>query len=533
MTRAYLKLYLLLIFPVMVMAFLPQNPLNILSAWWIEKRAHYEYGAIHPLMEEELNKYPQERWPRVVEGISKNFAYPLTIKKRSTNTNKYVLDKLDKKGYALSKHMGNKTLFYPIEKSDYVLLYSIEGKNKNIDYLEKSTRGFRYFLNKKLKESDDIKTELERVKPFFSQKLSIKKLDHFKEDAKAHAILLEKHVYNVKKGNKYFSFILSDDNKYVVTVEGENNSKKFFKYFRYLGFIFSGLLLAIGAFIWLFLFRKELNTVKSASKLLGQGQFDTQVQLSKGSTLYPIAESFNTMGAKIKALVNDHQDLTNAVSHELKTPLSRLHFALEMQKESKTETERVHYTQKIEDNIASLENLVDELLSYTRMQRQQAINSQSHSLKNWLQKELESFTEYHPNIDITYHLATKNKAFFDKYLMSRALNNILNNAVRYARSDTKTIIKVTAEINEENVLIIIEDNGIGIKLEDYDKIFEPFTQLDKSRQRKDSDAKNTSGYGMGLAITKRIMQRHKGKIVCDKSELGGVKMILSWPCVKQ
>ncbi len=77
------------------------------------------------------------------------------------------------------------------------------------------------------------------------------------------------------------------------------------------------------------------------------------------------------------------------------------------------------------------------------------------------------------------------------------------------------------------LILSVEDNGAGIKPNDCDKIFEPFTRLDTSRQRKDS--KNLEGYGMGLAIVKSILLQHKGKVACDKSGLGGVMISLSWP----
>jgi len=238
------------------------------------------------------------------------------------------------------------------------------------------------------------------------------------------------------------------------------------------------------------------------------------------------------MATRIQALLEGHKDLTNAVSHELKTPLSRLHFALEMQKTSNTEKDRELYTQKIEDNILSLENLVDELLSYTRMQRQKSVNIKKQSLGDWLGNEINSFREYHPKIDIKTNIIDEKQTnidvAFDAHLLSRALNNLLSNAAHYAASKTP-IINVTAKMNLDEVTLTVEDNGDGISPDDCEKIFEPFTRLDKSRQRKNE--KNLGGYGMGLAIVKSIILQHHGDVNCERSELGGVKITLFWPNV--
>jgi len=233
------------------------------------------------------------------------------------------------------------------------------------------------------------------------------------------------------------------------------------------------------------------------------------------------------MASRIQGLLNGHRDLTNAVSHEFKTPLSRLHFAVEMQETSKTEEEREIYTTKIKQNIASLEDLVGELLSYTRLQRQESLNIQEHHVEKWLNNELESFIEYHPNIELSIDIQAKGRLRFDAHLISRALNNLLNNAVTHSNSKVPNI-KVTTKINNGSFHLFVEDNGLGIDASNYDKIFEPFTQLDKSRQKKKKEI--LGGYGMGLAIVKSIIIQHNGNVSCEDSDLGGVRIILSLPC---
>jgi len=111
--------------------------------------------------------------------------------------------------------------------------------------------------------------------------------------------------------------------------------------------------------------------------------------------------------------------------------------------------------------------------------------------------------------------------------MARALNNLLDNATQHSQKKYKPIIRVTAKQISNCITISVEDNGTGIKNEDCNKIFQPFTRLDKSRKRQND---KLGGYGMGLAIVKSIITQHKGEISCEKAELGGLKITLSWNC---
>jgi signal transduction histidine kinase len=160
------------------------------------------------------------------------------------------------------------------------------------------------------------------------------------------------------------------------------------------------------------------------------------------------------------------------------------------------------------------------------LQRQDSLNIQEHHLKKWLEDEINNFVDYHPNIEIITDIQINGALRFDSHLISRALNNLLNNAVSHGASKSPQI-KVIAICKNDNNYISVEDNGIGIDESSYERIFEPFTQLDKSRQRKNKES--LGGYGMGLAIVKSIMTQHNGNVTCERSSLGGAKITLSLP----
>ena len=102
-------------------------------------------------------------------------------------------------------------------------------------------------------------------------------------------------------------------------------------------------------------------------------------------------------------------------------------------------------------------------------------------------------------------------------LIERACQNLITNAVRYAKNQ----VVVSAKIENEQLIITVSDDGNGISKEDRDKIFKPFTRVNKSRN------KNDGGFGLGLAIVKRIIDLHHGQCHVEPSSLGGCEFILS------
>lgn len=502
----------------------------MLGEWWLEKEAFRQYGAIYPLIKEELDLIPQSQWIEKVESIGEHFSYLLLLKNRnSTNFKESTYSKLDSQGHALIRYKGNSTLVFTVEASNYILYASLYSNISNLEEFEKDTRGFRYFLNKKIKESKDPIAEFEKIKHYFSMPLTLISYEEFQQAQinKDIVVALQQHNLFIDDSDKSnIAYLLSEDKKYLVEIKRTNARATYRKYYQYLSFLVPAILLAIGAVLWLFLFRREFVKVNSAAKKLGDGELNTRIKLSRHSALYPIADSFNDMAARIEALIEGQKDLTNAVSHELKTPLSRVHFALEMQKNSTIKEEREAYTNKIENNILALDNLVSELLNYTRLQRHYALNLKRYSFKAWLETEVETFSEYHQEIDIRLKIEPIKSVVFDKHLMSRALNNLLDNAVNHANKN-HSIILLIAQQTAKTISITVEDNGKGLPPSDYQTVFEPFTRLDESRQRAKTNS--LGGYGMGLAIVKSILKQHKGSASCSHSSLGGAAFKLIWP----
>jgi signal transduction histidine kinase len=229
------------------------------------------------------------------------------------------------------------------------------------------------------------------------------------------------------------------------------------------------------------------------------------------------------MAQRIEQLITSHKDLTNAVSHELRTPIARLRFSLEMLQNSTDEEKQRYYQQELETDIRELEDLVTELLTYAKFDREKPeMIFVSAPLKAYLE---ELIVESNPKgstvaIELQYHIQPASRAIaYEPKQLARALGNLIQNGLSFSEKK----IEVTAELHGNHCVIHVDDDGPGIDKDMRDKILEPFVRLDGSRSRM------TGGYGLGLAIVNRIMQWHRGSVEVAGSALGGARFSLIWP----
>ena len=290
-------------------------------------------------------------------------------------------------------------------------------------------------------------------------------------------------------------------------------------------------LFALGVLLWLRLFWRDLKRLSGAAETIGAGNFDVSVQLRGGSALKPLGDSFNRMSQRIKALVTSHKDLTTAVSHELKTPLARLKFAISLVPDANSADERQHLLDKMQYDVDELNALVQEMLFYTRLERDTPPMSLAPSpVDAWLQDavddEIDAATPAGINIPVEVLLAdAKIQMPCEPKYMARAVRNLVRNALRYAR----TQVQVCVAIEGDACVIRVDDDGRGIPREQWERLFTPFTRMDESRSRNDAIATDTGGNGLGLAIVKRIADWHGGHASIDDSPLGGARISIRWP----
>lgn len=271
-----------------------------------------------------------------------------------------------------------------------------------------------------------------------------------------------------------------------------------------------GLVLAI----WLYGFSRRLTALDQTARAFSEGDLSVRASTASNAEVGRLNETFNVMAQSIEKLLSSQKQLSNAVAHELRSPIFRLQCQLDMLAESKDELKRQDYIKGIEEDLQELSELVEELLQYARME----------SAELQIERKPQDIVEY--LFELTEHLrleSSKNLRFshnvplhefdFDAHLFQRALQNLVRNALRYANRQ----VEVCLHASEACVLIHIDDDGPGIPADKREEVFQPFLRLDASRNREQG------GYGLGLSIARQIVQLHKGELELGDSPLGGAR----------
>ena len=274
----------------------------------------------------------------------------------------------------------------------------------------------------------------------------------------------------------------------------------------------------------LFLLNRDFKKLGKLAEAYGQGQFDYPVKINRISAMYPLYANLKRMGAKIQQLISSHKELSQAISHELKTPLSRLKFAHGLIAEAKNEEQRINALKEADSAGDALAHLVNELLLYTRFDREffkanTAIIDVQQCL-NFLVAD-PKYTKFGKAINwqMGANLHQAQVQISEPYF-KLLLDNLISNACRYA--DSK--VEVNAYVQDQQMIFEVADDGPGIPEAYREKIFEPFFSLDESR------SKDLSGHGLGLAIVERIIKAHQAQIeVSQAPQLGGALFRVKFP----
>jgi two-component system, OmpR family, sensor kinase ParS len=266
----------------------------------------------------------------------------------------------------------------------------------------------------------------------------------------------------------------------------------------------------------------DLETLTAATARIGEGDFAVRAQLGKASLLQPIASSFNVMAERVRALLQSHRDLEQGVAHELRTPLAQLKFDLELARGGADESQREARFEAMQRDVADLEDLVGELLVLANLReappyapREVPANELIDEVLRRANDEMRA-SGRSIAIEAPRHLPAS--IMCDSKYLSRALVNVLRNAVRYARSK----VALTVERAGARTVISVDDDGPGVPPAERERLFEPFTRLEGSRGR------DSGGVGLGLAIVKSVAEWHGGEARISDSPLGGARVSISW-----
>jgi signal transduction histidine kinase len=281
----------------------------------------------------------------------------------------------------------------------------------------------------------------------------------------------------------------------------------------------AGLLL--GTYLLLRPIRRRLAGLGLAARALGRGELGARAEIGSSDAIGDLAAAFNAMANEIQRLIAAREELLRMTSHELRTPIQRMHFTVERVRDARDAEERGRALDRFERELTELDQCIEELLTYVRLRDGRPRPLTPTDLGPMLAELCESLAGVHPGVALAAPGAegAPISLAVEPRLSRRAVSNLIVNALRHARSR----VEVTVEPDAEAVRIHVDDDGPGIPAADRERIFEPFIRLHDERTQ------GSRGFGLGLAIVRQIAEVHGGSVTALTSQLGGARLRLSLP----
>lgn len=284
------------------------------------------------------------------------------------------------------------------------------------------------------------------------------------------------------------------------------------------------LLLAVSAVASLILalsITRPLRELSSSHLKFAQGELDNRVTAlaARKDELGDLGRGFNTMAAQIENLIHNQQRLLRDVSHELRSPLTRSQLALALQQRQGDHPQ----LQRIEMELKLLDQLLDELLTFSRLDAgQYPLEKQRLDLTELLYAiiELNQLEADAKQQQVRLNAPEECWLDADQRLLGRAIENVLRNAIKYSPQDS--LILFTVKQHEEQLELLIQDQGPGVPAESLSQIFAPFYRVSAVREHQ-------NGTGLGLAIAASAIRQHQGSISASLPETGGLVIQILLP----
>lgn len=272
------------------------------------------------------------------------------------------------------------------------------------------------------------------------------------------------------------------------------------------------LLLLEGAVLFLALWplRKRLAHLEWATESFGGGNLGTRVHIRGGGDLIDsLGGTFNSMAQRVENLVDAQRQLLGSVAHELRTPLARMRFSLEILRDR---GQGGQHLDRMESDLEELDSLVTELLSYNRLVSMDSTQAEDFSMGQLCHEMVSAETWQDSSVDLDVEGDADCRG--DRELVARAVANMIRNAVRHARA---RVIVAVGE-SDGSCSVTVEDDGPGFS-GDPRRLLRPFSKGSESK-----------GPGLGLAIVDRIASLHQGRVeLGSSSRFGGAAVTLIIP----
>ncbi|HBS41753.1 MAG TPA: hypothetical protein DEA26_03665 [Oceanospirillales bacterium] len=270
--------------------------------------------------------------------------------------------------------------------------------------------------------------------------------------------------------------------------------------------------------------------LQRAVRRLARGDFDmTALKNSyrRHDELGALTDEVIDMALALQRLLNSHQQLLRDVSHELRSPLTRLQIALGLARKKDKDGLLTNEHNRIERALGQVNGLISQMLDLAKLQQQdqQQLEAEDGDLVEYLTEWLEDADIECHNRGLTVNRNWRIReatACWDWLLVERAFDNILRNAIRFSPEGAE--LNISCGIIKDRAFISVGDRGPGVPDDELSRIFDPFTQVDSARDHA------TGGYGIGLALVKRIVELHHGEVTASNT-YPGLKVTLSLPLI--
>ncbi len=522
MLKLFFKFYLVIAIPLILLFVPSMNPGFMLIESWANDLYARELKDIFYLLDSNLAEVPERDWSSRIDKLNKYFGNSVAIKKYPDLKLAEKKQQRVKAGEIVLNLRGLSRLYKQYQDTDWVwvvnLDMTIEQKNDQL------IRGPVYLMNQKLSHYPQAQWQaiIQQQVGKSDVPVTLVDVDTLPDKVRENPRLGWGKLVREPLDRALNNLYMQSADPGSVYKFGPVDERDFEDRAGLMNRLLPASLLAFGILLLAVPLWQDIRKLRRDSDALGQGDFSVRTQLGRGSVLSPLAQAFNHMAEKVQHLMEGHKALTNAVSHELKTPVSRLRFSLELLQDHPDELDKQRYFGNIERDISELEALISELLIHARYDRARPLlNRQRLDIGQWISHCVEDLKDYFPNLVFDIQLPMPAVyAEVDEKSLTRVMNNLLNNATRYAHS----VVQVAVLVQEKRLILRVDDDGPGVPEAERQHIFEPFVRLDKSRHR------NTGGSGLGLAIVEKIVEWHNGTVSCQASSLGGARFQIEFPC---
>ncbi|ENM3888103.1 two-component system sensor histidine kinase EnvZ [Vibrio cholerae] len=279
--------------------------------------------------------------------------------------------------------------------------------------------------------------------------------------------------------------------------------------------IIMALLIVIGGWLFIRLQNRPLIALEKAAKMVGRGETPPHLPEQGTLEIRSVTRAFNRMSKGIQELEEDRALLMAGISHDIRTPLTRIRLATEMMS-----PEDSYLAESIISDTEECNQIISQFMDYLKPVNREAF--EAVDLNDIASDVASSEGGYEVQIetDLQAELAP---ALGNPIAIKRSLSNLVVNALRYGNGWVKVSSGMTAD--KKLVWLSVEDNGPGIDPSQVNKVFEPFTRGDTAR--------GSEGTGLGLAIVKRIVSQHHGAVSVSNRSQGGLRAQISFPTRQQ